>query len=202
MPLSVKIASDFVCPYCFALEALLRRLRLEGMELSIEHLPFELTEPTEPPVEVCGDPEPKLRYERDLAPLCREVGLTMHMPPGVSPRPYTRSAFQGLYLARELGREDDYVHRIFQGYFEEERDIADVETLFALAEEAGIPSQAFREALGDGRYASLEREAVRHAKEELEVRIVPTLFLGDRRLEGGAKSLHELKAWLLGQDRK
>lgn len=197
MPLSVKIASDFVCPYCFALEALLRRLRLEGMELSVEHLPFELTEPTEPPVEVRGDPERKLRYERDLAPLCREVGLTMCLPPNVSPRPYSRSAFQGLYFARKLGREDDYVHRIFRGYFEEERDIADIETLLALAEEAGVPSQALREVLKDGRYASLEREAVRHAKEDLEVRVVPTLFLGDRRLEGSVKSLHELRAWLL-----
>ena len=201
MGLSVKIASDFVCPYCYVLEALLDRLRPEGLEVDVEYLPFELTEPPEPQVDTYGDPERRARYARELAPLCREIGLDMRLPPKVVPRPYTRMAFQGLYLARQLGREDAYVRRVFRGYFEEERDIGDPETLLALAEEAGIPSAALREALEDGRFAAEEREAVRRAKEEWKVRMVPTLFLNGRRLEGGTGSLSELRDWLLAGDK-
>lgn len=199
MALSIQIASDFVCPYCYVLEALLERLQAEGMAMEVEHLPFELTEPPEPQVDTFRDPERRARYERELAPLCRELGLPMRLPPNVSPRPYTRMAFQGLYLAREQGREAAYARRVFQGYFEEERDIGDPEILLALAEEAGVDSRVLREALEDGRYAAKEQEAVRRAKETLGVRVVPTLFLGDRRLEGGAGSLNELRAWLLAE---
>ena len=197
MPLFIQIASDFVCPYCYVLEALLERLRAEGLAVESEYLPFELTEPPEPPADPFRDPERRARYERELAPLCRELGLPAHLPPKVSPRPYTRMAFQGLYLARERGCEAAYARRIFQGYFEEERDIGDRETLLALAAEAGVDPQALREALESGRYAAAEREAVRRAKEDLGVKVVPTLFLNGRRLEGGAKSLEALRAWLL-----
>ena len=197
MPLSVQIASDFVCPYCYVLEALLERLRGEGMDIEAEYLPFELTEPPEPRVDTVRDPERRARYERELAPLCREIGLSMHLPPKVSPRPYTRAAFQGLCFAREQGCEAAYVRRVFRGYFEEERDIGDPETLLALAAEAGGDSQALREALERGRYSEEERESVRRAKEDLGVTVVPTLFLGGRKLEGGARSLEELRSWLL-----
>ena len=43
----------------------------------------------------------------------------------------------------------------------------------------------------------MEQEAVRHAKQDLQVRVVPTAFLGEHRLEGGAQSAQELKEWLL-----
>lgn len=200
MALSIQIASDFVCPYCYVLEALLERLQGEGLAIEAEYLPFELTEPPEPRVDTARDPERRARYARELAPLCRELGLPGRLPPGVSPRPYTRMAFQGLYLARELGREAAYVRRVFRGYFEEERDIGDLETLLALAGEAGVDPRALREALEDGRYAAGEREAVRRARETLGVRVVPTLFLNGRRLEGAVRSLEDLRAWLLEEE--
>ena len=106
-------------------------------------------------------------------------------------------AFQGLYLAREQGLEEAYCHRIFRAYFEEERDIGGLEELTALAAEAGLDPDAFRQALESGRWEAEEREAVRRAKEDLQVRVVPTAFLGEHRLEGGAQSAEELREWLL-----
>ena len=154
-----------------------------------------------------NDPERRARYAKELEPLCREVGLKMCLPPKVVPRPYTRMAFQGLYLAREQGLEEAYsreqgleeayCHRIFRAYFEEERDIGGLEELTALAAEAGLDPDAFRQALESGRWEAEEREAVRRAKEDLQVRVVPTAFLGEHRLEGGAQSAEELREWLL-----
>ena len=121
MRVHVKIASDFVCPYCYVLETMLDRLRPE-LEVEIEYLPFELTEPPAPQVDTYNDPERRKRYARELEPLCRQLGLKMCLPPQVTPRPYTRLAFRGLYLAREQGLEESYCRRVFRAYFEEERD--------------------------------------------------------------------------------
>jgi len=196
MSIHLKIASDFVCPYCYVLEAMIEQLRPE-LDVEIEYLPFELTEPPQPQVDTYNDPERRVRYARELDPLCRQTGLKMCLPPHVVPRPYTRLAFQGLYTARERGLEKAYCHRIFQAYFEEERDIGSLEELVSLAAEAGLDPDAFRNDLESGRWEAVEQEAVRHAKQDLQVRVVPTAFLGEHRLEGGAQSAQELKEWLL-----
>lgn len=196
MKIHLKIASDFVCPYCYVLEAMIDQLRPE-LDIEIEYLPFELTEPPAPQVDTYNDPERRARYARELEPLCRQVGLKMCIPPKVVPRPYTRLAFQGLYFAREQGREDAYCHRVFRAYFEEERDIGDLQELTSLAAEAGLDPESFRAALESGQWEAEELEAVRHAKQDLKVQMVPTAFLGEHRLEGGAQSVQELREWLL-----
>lgn len=196
MTVHLKIASDFVCPYCYVLEAMIGQVR-QDLDITIEYLPFELSEPPEPQVDTYNDPERRARYARELAPLCQQTGLKMCLPPQVVPRPYTRLAFQGLYFARAQGREEEYCHRIFQAYFEEERDIGDLAELISLAAEAGLDPAAFQAALASGQWEAEEREAVRYVKEDLQVRMVPTVFLGEHRLEGGAQSAQELKDWLL-----
>ena len=148
-------------------------------------------------VDTYNDPERRSRYAQELEPLCRRIGLKMCLPPNVVPRPYTRLAFQGFYTAREQGLEEAYCRRVFRAYFEEERDIGDPEVLVSLAAEAGVDPAAFRSALERGQWAEEEQEAVRHAKQDLDVHVVPTAFLGEHRLEGGAQSVQELREWLL-----
>lgn len=195
MSIHLKIASDFVCPYCYVLETMLDQLKPE-MEIEVEYLPFELTEPPMPQVDTYNDLERRARYAEELEPLCQRIGLKMCLPPKVVPRPYTRLAFQGLYAAREQGLEGTYCHRIFRAYFEEERDIGNIQKLVSLAAEAGLNPEKFQAELENGRWEAEEREAVRHAKQELKVQVVPTVFLGAHRLEGGAQSVQELKDWL------
>ena len=196
MSIQLKIASDFVCPYCYVLEAMLAQVRRE-VDIEIEYLPFELTEPPAPQVDTYNDPERRARYAQELEPLCRQIGLQMCLPPQVTPRPYTRLAFRGLYFAKAQGMEEAYCHQVFRGYFEEERDIGDMRELVSLAAGAGLDADAFRASLESGQWETEEREAVRHAKEDLDVHVVPTVFLGSHRLEGGTQSVEELKSWLL-----
>ena len=196
MKIYLKVASDFVCPYCYVLESMIAQLRPE-LDIEIEYLPFELPEPPAARVDTYNSPERRARYARELEPLCRQVGLKMCLPPKVVPRPYTRLAFQGLYFAREQGREEAYCHRVFRAYFEEERDIGDLQELVSLAAEAGLNPESFRASLESGQWEAEEQEAVRHAKQDLNVRMVPTVFLGEHRLEGGAQSVQELREWLL-----
>ena len=193
MPPRIQIASDFVCPYCYLLEALLRQV---DQELEIEYLPYELTEPPQPREDTYNDPARRERYAAQLGPVCREIGLKMQLPPKVVPRPYTSLAFQGWHYAKRWGLDKAYHARVFQAYFEEERDIGDPEVLTALAAEIGLDPIPFREALERGEYAAAERKAARRTREELSVRVVPTVLCGAHRLEGFISSARELEEWL------
>ena len=118
----LTIVSDFVCPYCYWLEALLDRLE-EPPEVT--HVPFQLTEPPEPRVDVWNDPVRRARYAETLGPACQAQGVEMHLPPRVIPRPYTDLAFQGWCFAEERGRGEPFYRAVFRAYFVEERDIGD-----------------------------------------------------------------------------
>ena len=85
MSIHLKIASDFVCPYCYVLEAMIAQVRPE-VDVEIEYLPFELTEPPAERVDTYNDPERRARYAKELEPLCEKVGLKMCLPPKVVPR--------------------------------------------------------------------------------------------------------------------
>ena len=191
--MQIQIVSDYVCPYCFWLEELLSRLK-ERPE--VVHVPYQLTEPPEPRPDVWNDPERRARYAGTLGPACQRMGVRMCLPPRVTPRPYTDLTFQGLYFAREQGREEAYHSRVFRAYFQEERDIGDIGVLTELAEEAGLEPEAFRQALERGIWAERFRREIRQVKETLDIRVVPTLLAGGERLEGFIPDLETLENWL------
>lgn len=190
--MTIQIVSDFVCPFCFYLDALLRKIP-ERPE--IEHLPFELTPPPKPREDPWNDPVRRERYARDLGPACREIGLEMKLPPRVSPRPYTRLAQEGWHFAREQGLGEAYHRRVMEAYFQEERDIGKLAVLTDLARDTGLDSGAFQSALLSHRYTVVQQEAVRHAREDLRVTVIPCLLANGLRLEGFLR-LNELRTWL------
>lgn len=116
-------------------------------------------------------------HAEEIAELFRQAGVSAAAVFGSMKRS-EREEFQDRFIRREL-QALCVCDLLNEGW-----DCPGIETLLALAEEVGVPFQAFWEALEDGRYAFLEREAVRHAKEDLEVRVVPALFFGDCRFRG------------------
>ena len=120
MALKLIIVSDFVCPYCYWLETLLDRL---GEQLEIIHVPYQLTEPPAPRIDVWNDPVRRVRYAETLGPVCQAQGVEMCLPPRVIPRPYTDLAFQGWCFAGERDRGESFYKAVFQAYFVDERSV-------------------------------------------------------------------------------
>ena len=71
MALKLIIVSDFVCPYCYWLETLLDRL---GEQLEIIHVPYQLTEPPAPRIDVWNDPVHEYDTLRPWGPSVRLRG--------------------------------------------------------------------------------------------------------------------------------
>ena len=193
MAREITVVSDFVCPYCFWLEALMERLPEHPL---VRYAPYQLTRRGEEQVDVAADPERRARYAQTLAPACAALGLDMHLQPQESPRPYTDLAFQGWYFARAQGAGDACYERVFRAYFQEERDIGDISVLCALAEDVGLDAAALRRALENGTYASGVEQDTDETASRLEIRMVPTLVCGAHRLEGFVPDVETLANWL------
>ncbi|MGH3903086.1 MAG: DsbA family oxidoreductase [Pseudonocardiaceae bacterium] len=190
MPTTIEVFSDFVCPFCYLAEQLLADA-VEGRDMQIAWQPFELRPEPTPTLRPEGD-YLQSTWERVVYPMAERMGVPIVLP-AVSPQPYSRLAFEGFAYADEHGLGQRYTERIFRAFFVEQRDIGQPGVLADIAGELGLDAGEFRSALDAGRYADLQQQALRRAK-ELQITAVPTFIVEGRRLEGmpSAESLHGL----------
>lgn len=177
---SLKVWIDFVCPYCFLAEPPLTEATRD-LGIDIEWMPFELR----------PYPQPTLRPEgaylqtvwrRSVYPLAARMGIPIRLP-DVSPQPYSRLALEGLEFAKEHGKSAAYVDAVLRAFFQQSVDIGDPDALETIARSIGLPGDAYRAALQEGRYTQAHRAALENAL-RLGIRSVPTILIADRRIEG------------------
>lgn len=144
------------------------------------------------PFELRPYPAPTLRPEDDylqnawrtsVYPLAGRMGIEIRLPT-VSPQPHTRLAFEGLAFAKEHGKGNDYNSRALRGFFQQNRDIGDINVLTEIAQESGLDGAGFRLALESGQYSEQHQAALRHVYETAGVTGVPLFVIGGRRLSG------------------
>lgn len=191
----ISVFSDYVCPFCMLAEGPLKEAT-KGLDVTIEWKPFELR----------AFPAPTLRPEdeylpavwaRAVYPMARRLGVDITLPT-VSPQPYTHLAFEGYQFAAVRGLGTEYTHRMFRAFFQEDLDLGQPGILQALAEDIGLDGAAFRTALDERRYRAHHQAALREA-ETHQVRSVPTILIGDARIEGVPSAAQLRKAVLDAQ---
>jgi predicted DsbA family dithiol-disulfide isomerase len=176
----MKVWIDFVCPYCFLAEKPLQEAT-RGLDVRVEWMPFELRPHPHPTLRPEGEYLQSV-WRRSVYPLAASLGIEIQLP-AVSPQPYSRLALEGLQFAKERGRATEYVDAVFRAFFQQGLDIGSVDVLKDVARGAGLPDEEFAAALREGRYARSHEEALRRAH-ELGIRAVPTILVGNRRIEG------------------
>jgi predicted DsbA family dithiol-disulfide isomerase len=150
--------------------------------VEIEWMPFELRPYPTPTLKPEGEYLRKT-WEQSVYPLAERMGVKIVLP-RVSPQPYTHLAFEGYQYAREHGKANEYNHRIFTAFFQEEKDIGDIRVLTELAAEIGLDPEEFRIALETGTYKDVHQRALRHAYHEARITVVPTIMIGDQVVQG------------------
>jgi predicted DsbA family dithiol-disulfide isomerase len=148
-PVRLQVWSDYVCPFCYLEVPILDRLQSEyGDRLTIDWKAFELRPE---PVSTL-DPDGEYLHavwRRSVYPMAEERGLVLRLPP-VQPR--SRRAHEAAALAHEHGAFDRMHPALLRAFFEEGRDIGEVDVLTAIAAEVGLDGAALRRALHEGRY--------------------------------------------------
>jgi predicted DsbA family dithiol-disulfide isomerase len=193
----VTIYSDVICPWCYIgkrrFEAALAALQMpERIEISWR--PFELN-PDMPDqgMERVAYRAAKFGAEKarqldvQMAETGREAGIAFAFDK-MQRTPNTRLAHRLIWQAGREGREaqNEIVNRLFEGYFEEGRDIGKQDVLVAIAKEAGLDAKAAKSALE----ADHTLEAVLDLEDagiRMGIRGVPFFLLIDKYGVSGAQ---------------
>ncbi|ASB91313.1 DsbA family oxidoreductase [Bacillus sonorensis] len=184
MTIKVKVYSDYVCPFCFLGKDQFEKA-IDGKDVEVEWLPFELRPRPAEPLDPLNDPQKLAMWENAIAPRIEAWGIDMKLP-DVSPHPYTDLAHEGFHFAKEHGKAKEYNDRVYRAFFQEEQNIGDIEVLTKLAKEAGLDEKAFKEALAARTYQKTQQQALQHAYEEVGITAVPTFIIGNERIAGAA----------------
>ncbi len=176
--------SDYVCPWCYIGHQRIEQLRAE-FPVDVEWRPFELHPETPRTgasmVGRLGNEERVRAYAGRIIGIAEESGIPMHMPKAVAK---SHRALEAAEFAREHGGFDALHPALFRAYFEERRDIGDIDVLCEIARERGVDDQGLRQAFADETYAPLVDHVTAGARED-EVLSTPTfIFSGGFRLVG------------------
>jgi predicted DsbA family dithiol-disulfide isomerase len=184
MSATLRLYTDFVCPFCFiAEESTVPRL-LREHDLTLDWCGFEL-HPGTPPG---GKPLASLFPGADLAQIHQRTkrfaagfGVTGFESPNILRN--SRRALALAELARERGRLDPYRQAVFHAHWREGKNIEDLADLTAIAVAAGLDAEEVPGALDSG--PLLARVDARQAAARADgVSGIPTfVFVTDQRRE-------------------
>jgi predicted DsbA family dithiol-disulfide isomerase len=111
------------------------------------------------------------------------MGVAMVLPK-ISPQPYSHLAFERYQHALEHGKANEYNFRVFEAFFQEERDIGEVDVLSKLAADVDLDSDSFQKDLETRKYQEVHQQALQHAYHEARISGVPTFHIGELVLSG------------------
>lgn len=199
-PMRIDIFSDTVCPWCylgkrrFAL-ALSKRPHID---VRATWRPFEL-HPDLPAEGVdrawflatrVGDQERFAESQKALIALGAAIGIGFRFDL-IERMPNTRLSHLLIALAGRANRQAEVKERIMRAYFEEGRDIGDVDELVRLGVEAGLSEYEARCTLvlrtGNDAVVAAERHAA-----TLGITGVPTFIFNGRYMVSGAQEAETL----------
>jgi predicted DsbA family dithiol-disulfide isomerase len=182
----LRVVSDYICPWCYIGLTRVEKLRDE-FDIELEVGAFELR-PGIPPEGMPREEVSRGRvyppgYLENLRATAVEAGIEMKRPALV---PSTRKAHEATEFAKDHGRLWEIHRALFHAYFEEERNIGDVDVLCDIAAGIGLDAGELRLALTDGRYAAEVEEELDWAR-AAGVTGVPTVIFAEKFAVVGAQ---------------
>ena len=182
MSLKIKVYSDYVCPFCYLTKFPFEE-SIEGMDVEVEWMPYELRPSPSPMLDPVNDPSKLALWENYIYPRVKQLNIDMKLP-NVSPHPYTELAFEGFHYASEKGKGKEYNDRVFRAFYQEERNIGQIGILKKLAGEIGLDGDDFEKTVLNGKYKEFQKQMLKHAYEEADINVVPTFIIGDTVIQG------------------
>ncbi len=191
----IDIISDVVCPWCLVgrrhlAQALAAR---PGLDPDIRWHPFELN-PEIPEAgldretywrEKFGDPARLAAMLSRLLEAGAGLGIDFDFE-AIRVQPNTRRAHELMHVATLHGRADAVADALFRAFFEQGRDLSRLETLAAIAGEAGLDAGEAEAALRERRYELVVDAALAEVR-RLGVSGVPTFVFDGRHALTGAQ---------------
>ncbi len=167
---------------------------IKGKDVEVDWLPFELRPY---PHETLSPHSNYIQqaWHQSILPLAEKLGVTMKLNM-TDPQPHTHYAHEGLLFAKEFHKGNEYAHRVFRAFYEEGKDIGDLQVLTKLAEDSGLPGDKFLKALEERQYSEARQESIRRAHQKDQVQAVPAFIIGNDKMTGlQSKEAYEEAVW-------
>jgi predicted DsbA family dithiol-disulfide isomerase len=170
----ILVWSDYVCPFCYLERPVLERVMADlGETVEIDWRSFELRPEPEPTLDPNAEYLHRV-WNQSVYPMAQERGLDMMKLPPVQPR--SRKAHEAAEHAREAGLLDALNGALFKAFFEDGRNLADVEVLIDVGRSVGLDEDGLRTALDSGRHAERVLEDEQLAR-QIGISGVPALIV-------------------------
>ncbi len=198
--MQIDVVSDTICPWCFIGKRRLARALIQrpDIEFDVHWRAFRL-DPTVPPEGVerkaylrakFGDGErPKAMSEAiRAAGESEDIAFAFDR---ILKTPNTLDAHRLIRWAGGAGLQDEAVEALFKAYFEDGRDIGDIDVLVDIAEQAGMDTALVADLLEDG----ADREIIVREDEmahKMGISGVPTFIFANKYSVSGAHDAETL----------
>jgi len=204
MTVTVTITSDFICPWCLIGERRLAkaiRALPSDVTFDIKWRPFELN-PTMPSEGMdrriyrtakFGSWERSQMLDAQTTEAARDDDIAFDYA-AIKKTPNTFLAHRLMRLAEQRGVATGVANAIFAAYFEQGRDIGNVETLADIATESGLDRSEVR-ALCQSDESEIETRAAENAQYAAGIHSVPHFSINGH-IVSGAQSVETFEAIL------
>lgn len=194
MTLTIKITSDFICPWCLVAETRLNQaIKQLDTKIDIKQIwyPYELN-PTMPEAGMerkayrtnkFGSWEYSQQLDVKTIQATKGDGIDFRYDL-MEKTPNTLKAHRLTWLAESLRKATDVSTRIFNAYFTEGKDITDISTLAKLAADVGINEQS-TEIFLETDVGVKEVRELEHQAASQGIRGVPAIEIGQEIIVGG-----------------
>lgn len=200
--LRVDIVSDIVCPWCIVgylrLQQALKQLETE-VTADIHWHPFELAPGLAKGGENLRDflankygtsPAGGQQAREQLTDIGNELGFTFNFTPDML-RFNTFKSHQLLAWAKGFDKQTEFKLALFKAYFTDHRNIDDIETLAAIAEETGLDKDKARLILQEKTFAQVVRQSEQEWIDQ-GVNSIPAQVMEQKYLVPGAQDVDYL----------
>ncbi|MBA4316463.1 MAG: DsbA family oxidoreductase [Limnobacter sp.] len=179
-PIKIQVWTDFVCPFCLLGEAIIEKA-IEGLEVEIEWMPFELRPYPTPTLKPEDEYLPRV-WKASVYPMAERLGVPIQLPT-VSPQPYTRKAFLGLQYAKQQGKGNEYTTAVMKAFFQQNLNIGEDQVLKNILANLGLNPAELDEFVNSP-LANAQHDADLHYAKQLGIQAVPSLAVGEQFFSG------------------
>ncbi len=179
-PIKIQVWTDFVCPFCLLGEAIIEKA-IEGLEVEIEWMPFELRPYPTPTLKPEDEYLPRV-WKASVYPMAERLGVPIQLPT-VSPQPYTRKAFLGLQYAKQQGKGNEYTTAVMKAFFQQNLNIGEDQVLKNILANLGLNPAELDEFVNSPQ-ANAQHDADLQYAKQLGIQAVPSLAVGEQFFSG------------------
>ncbi|MHA1270892.1 MAG: DsbA family oxidoreductase [Candidatus Helarchaeota archaeon] len=171
MPINVVIYSDYICPFCFLANTIIKRIK-ENYPLKIMWKPFELH-----PYGIMVDLNSEYikRVWRNVQLFAKENEIEIKLPKFLS---ISRKALETAEFARDNNKFDECHDMIFNAYFLEGKNIEKEQVLINIVKNLGLNSNEIRKNWKNGSYSKIIDNSI-HELHSMGITGVPTFIIGN-----------------------